>query len=178
MSTLNVKNIQYPAGTGTINVPSGTKIVSSTSGGIYSPGNVIQTIQNSLNTSQTTTATSYISTGLTVTITPTNSSSKILITAQLTGTNGSTTGGGFAIYRNSSAIFTPAPADTSGPYMIYGGGVVHTPILSYLDSPGSTSALTYTIYFRTYNGNAFYLNGASSATTPGISTITVQEIGG
>jgi hypothetical protein len=178
MSTLNVKNIQYPAGTGTINVPSGTKIVSSTSGGIYSPGNVIQTIQNSSNTQLTTTATSYVSTGLTVTITPTNSSSKILITAQLTGAGGSATGGGFAIYRNSSAIFTPSQTDTTGPYMLYAGSVWQTPVLSYLDSPGSTSALTYTIYCRSYNGAAFYLNGNPAVATPGTSTITVQEIGG
>jgi len=178
MSTLNVKNIQYPAGTGTINVPSGTKIVSSTSGGIYSPGNVIQTIQNSLNTQQTTTSTSYVSTALTVTITPTNASSKILVTAQITATYGTGTGGGLAIYRNSSAIFTPSPVDTSGPYMVYGNAVFSCPILSYLDSPGSTSALTYTIYFRSYNGNVFSFNGGTGATVVGTSTITVQEIGG
>jgi len=178
MSTLNVKNIQYPAGTGTINVPSGTKIVSSTSGGIYSPGNVIQTIQNSLNTQQTTTSTSYVSTALTVTITPTNASSKILVTAQITAAYGSGTGGGLAIYRNSSAIFTPSPVDATGPYMVY-GNVFSCPILSYLDSPGSTSALTYTIYFRCYNGNVFSFNGGTGATANyGTSTITVQEIGG
>ena len=177
MSTLNVKNIQYPAGTGTINVPSGTKIVSSTSGGLYSPGNVIQTIQGSLNTAISTTSTSYINTGLSVTITPTNASSKILITAQLTGTSGAANGGGFAIYRNSSAIFTPSQTDATGPYMIYGGSAWQTPILNYLDSPGSTAALTYSIYWRAYS-TVFFLNGLTTATTSGISTITVQEIGG
>jgi hypothetical protein len=179
MSTLNCKNIQYPAGTGTINVPAGTKLVSPTAGGIYSPGNVIQTIQGSLVGNATTTATSYVTTGLQVTITPTNIASKILIQCQLTGVGGSATGGGFAIYRNGSAIFTPGANDSNGPYMIYGGSIWQTSPLLYLDSPGSTSALTYTVYFRSYNGGAFYINQSSGGlVTNATSTIVVQEIGG
>jgi hypothetical protein len=177
MSTLNCKNIQYPAGTGTINVPAGTKLVSPTAGGIYSPGNVIQTIQGNLSSWQSTTATSYVTTNLSTTITPTNSNSKILIMAQLTGAGGSAQGGGFAIYRNGSQIFVPSPVDGNGPYMIFSGAVWQTPVLIYLDSPGSTSALTYAIYWKTYAGALFYLGG-SSPIISGISTITVQEIGG
>ena len=179
MSTLNCKNIQYPAGTGTIVVPSGTKIVSSVAGGIYAPGNVIQTIQGSSNTAVSTTSTAYVTTGLSVTITPTNTSSKVLIHAQLTAVGGGSAGGGFAIYRNGSQIFAPSSLDAVGPYMVYGSSVWQNVTFIYLDSPGSTSALTYTIYYRSYGGAAFQMNGGTGATNgAGTSTITVQEIGG
>ena len=178
MSTLNCKNIQYPAGTGTIVVPSGTKIVSSVAGGIYAPGNVIQTIQNSLNTQVLTTSTSYVTSGLSVTITPTNASSKILITCFLGNfftTAGS--GGSIAFYRNGSQIFNPSPYDATGAYQIYASGYT-SPMMQYLDSPGSNSALTYTLYFRTYSTGTTYINGQSGVVTAGTSIITVQEIGG
>lgn len=181
MSTINCKNIQYPTGTGTINVPAGTKLVSPTAGGIYSPGNLVQTIQGSLvNTGGVaTTSTSYVTTGLQVTITPTNTSSKILIQCQLTGVGGSTQGGGFAIYRNGSAIFVPGANDANGPYMIFGSSVWQTATLLYLDSPGSTSALTYAVYFRAYSsGAALFMNQTAGVTTNATSTIVVQEIGG
>jgi hypothetical protein len=139
-------------------------------------GSLLQVVQAVSNT-QTIATTTYIdATGLSVSITPKFATSKIFVSSFIQGfiTN---TGFGIQLLRSGSVIFNPSPADGTGPFLVYGvsGGSFPT-TLQYLDSPATTSAITYNIQFRAYSGSA-YIN-IVGATATGKSTITVMEIAG
>ena len=108
---------------------------------------------------------------LACTITPSATSSKVLIlchTQMYTGTNSS----GFTINRDSTNLGHA----TYG--MMYDGGyksLVRVSI-NYLDSPSSTSAIVYQLYAK--SGATSYLNrGGSGTTYLPRAHITVMEIG-
>lgn len=109
-------------------------------------------------TTTTTTSTSFVdATGLSVTITPTASTSKILILSSpvfqsWSGTSGTTAGGAWQLVRGSTSI-----ANDSFIWISTGGGVsnfiTNTPVsVSYVDSPATTSATTYKIQFARLSG--------------------------
>jgi hypothetical protein len=146
-----------------------------------SAGSVIQVVSFSGTPSTTTTSSSFVSTGLTASITPKFSTSKILVLISAgcyCSRIGSVTdfGMSFAIYRNSTQVF----ADTN-PYNGFyistvSSGVIdnfraHIPT-NYLDSPATTSSTAYTLYINAYQGNA---NIGQSGV---VSTITLMEIAG
>lgn len=139
-------------------------------------GAVLQVVQTMTSTTTTTSATSYVdATDLTVSITPKFATSKILITAVPQGI-GNTTGYGVRLMKNGSVLFNPSPEDATGPYYVYIGGSILAPaVLEYLDSPATTSTLTYSIQFRAYAGTAA-INYSSGGVNTGKSTITVMEI--
>jgi hypothetical protein len=129
-------------------------------------------------TTTTTTSTSFVdATGLSVTITPTSSTSKILILASVvfqswTGTSGDTAGGQYRVVRGSSTSIIDGSfywIQTSGSYV---GEITNTPVgISYVDSPATTSATTYKIQFnKSAAAQNVYANPA------GIATITAMEI--
>lgn len=114
---------------------------------VLGSGAVLQVV-SAQNTTQVTVNTgiiSWVNTGTSATITPKFSSSRILVMVQqsIFHENTTATGTGFRIYRNGSAI----TADNGYTASYQGADRIHayTPI-TYMDSPGSTSALTYTIY--------------------------------
>jgi len=135
-------------------------------GGIASAqsGSVIQTIQATYSTQTTVASTSYTDTGLSVSITPQFSTSKILILASVLAdaqrSNGSSQGGGISIVRNSTTVWSPNANGTTQPYTWYaqiGSGasieVSYMMNLNYLDSPATTSAITYKIQGAAYSTN-------------------------
>ena len=172
---------------GVINLPTANKIVGADSGSIRTPGMVLQVVQGSLTGSAaqlSTTSASFVTTGLSASITPLYNSSKILVMCQVTqtGSNGSSGGGEFAYYRNGTLIYQPAfaPSGQTG-YMYYSAAAanswVPTTNMQYLDSPASSSTQTYTVYWRNYAGIAFYTGGAGgTAANYPTHTITVMEI--
>ena len=148
-------------------------------------GSVLQVVQTTNTAAFTTTSTSYV-TLMTVSITPSSASNKVLITF---GTNGGTNGdvmhGYVAIFRGATQLFQ---ADTAGSrrsatnvintatqvQQYYGG--------TFLDSPATTSAISYTIQVLSSNGQTLYIN-RSARDTDGlaydgrsVSSITVMEI--
>lgn len=139
-------------------------------------GSVLQVVSTTKTDTFSTASTSFIDiTGFNVSITPTSSSSKILIFGTLTssaGLQGSITGyaqlvrNSTAVGNGSSGLGTNNSADaaftTSWPFV-------------YLDSPATTSATTYKIQVRG-DGATFYINTPSNRTIVGASTITVMEI--
>jgi hypothetical protein len=139
-------------------------------------GTIKQTVTSSYNTSATTTDSAFTDTGLTATITPTSATSKILILiTQTFGCRRTDTGqmGAVAnLWRNATQI----NSDTT---MVYGimnttGSGVDSWVRSgftYLDSPASTSALTYKTQWAQRNSCTAYAN------KDGISYITLIEIG-
>lgn len=151
---------------------------------LYGSGQTVLQVVPSIQTLQiSTTSTSYVTTGLQATITPQSANSKILIMAQLTGigNNGVANGMGFAIYKNGSSLWAPSQADGYGPYMYYSaaGANVWTSVpLNYVDSPATTSATTYAIYWRIYAAGTVYLGGAGTAATSGQHSLILMEISG
>ena len=174
MSTLKTNTIQAATGT-TINVASGSKI-SGAAGSIVAPGQVIQTIYGSIISPETTSSTSYVNTSLAATITPTSSSSKILVTMNA------------AMYANglgTHAIASVFRGDVSGTdlgngtygigssYDGSGGAATKAYVCcSILDSPNTTSATTYTVGIKKSGGSY----SSQLCVNSERSTLVLQEI--
>ena len=131
-------------------------------------GKVIQTVVGTSGAAYTT-GTSYTSTGMSATITPTSATSKILILAHgmLWQTNAYASGNAYtALYKNGTNLVSGAD------WNIVSGQPEYSSIaFTHLDSPASTSALTYAVYFRVDSGaNAAFNSGGNSG------SIIVMEI--
>jgi len=140
-------------------------------------GCVLQVLQNQIGTSLVaTTSTSFVTTGFGISITPRATTSKILITVAGGGAYMGTTAQNTmycTIYRNSTNLSSTnfGFERVSTP----GGNWVLTPhSMSVLDSPSTTSSVTYTVYFRSANANEVQFSNDDRGTT----TITAMEIAG
>lgn len=141
----------------------------------------------------TTTSTTYTDvTGLTVAITPTSASNKVLIVAQVT-VNAPYGSNEFGPFRLSGGNATNYVGDTASARLrgVFGGfpgttdlsGVCMSLSMVYLDSPATTSATTYAVQARTTAsvGGAIYVNRSandadSELRTRGASSITAIEV--
>lgn len=184
MSTLRVDNINARTGT-TISVPTGTSV--------YLPGHVIQVQQSDvLSTWSASSATPVDVTGMSVSITPKSTSSKILVYVSMHIGLPDDNYGYVLLLRNGVSIGTGTEATGSrkntfmsatqtalgGP----NGWRMHVLSRSYLDSPATVSTLTYKMQMASpYLTGTMYLNrqynDADSTYTqrPG-SCISVMEI--
>ena len=148
--------------TGTQNIPKAT----------LPTGSVLQVVSVSSTTGTSTTGAGYVQWGQTLSITPTSSTSKILISHFATWYSSSTSNSVYVtLYRNSTNLdlgngrgFYEANAGTSG---------IGMPVaIQYLDSPSTTSSTTYSVYFRnSVNNGTFYYNTDGAG-----ATITLMEI--
>jgi predicted outer membrane repeat protein len=140
-------------------------------------GNVIQVIQGTA-TNASTTSSTFVTTGLAATITPSSSSSRILVIVTLVQLAVSTQNlnGTSTIFRGATNI---APTGSglhkcfATNYSASGGAIAANQTYSYLDSPSTTSATTYTIYFAVDSGGTITM-GVNSNT----SYIQLLEIAG
>jgi hypothetical protein len=132
----------------------------------------------------TTTSTSWTDlTGLSVTITPSSASSRILILVQLTiGTLATSTQARAKILRDSTDVTLGAAegSRTQAHTWLTSDAQPSSMFLMAVDSPATTSATTYKIQLQT-NSGTIYVNRSESDTdnsvsTRGVSTITVMEI--
>jgi hypothetical protein len=137
-------------------------------------GSVLQVVNGSTSTSASTTNSTYIDTGLTATITPKFSTSKILVLVSQNGL-GKTSGNAsndmtIQLVRGSTVIATPAAQtlNTGTTIVLYG----YSASISYLDSPATTSATTY----KTQVANADGTGPVSAQYSGEMSTITLMEI--
>jgi len=156
----------------TISIPSGATIANS--GTATGFGKLLQVVNAKTNTQFNTTSTSLVAvTNLSAAITPSATSSKILIMVNFTGTNataGKTTN--TTIYRGSTNLAMQSSTGIMGLFSNeaseYKGYSYH-----YLDTPSSTSALTYQVYAMTDSGGTAQLmvNGNTAS-------ITLMEIAG
>lgn len=148
---------------------------------------VLQVVSSPKTDSFTTTSGSYVDvTGLSVSITPTSSSSKILVMFSVSaGIPGDIMHGYLTLVRGSTEIFK---ADTAGSRRS-ATAVVNTATQCqftyagmYLDSPATTSATTYKIQALSSNGNTLCINRSARDTNlldydgRSVSSITVMEI--
>ena len=154
---------------------------------------VLQVVSTAKTSTFTTTSTTFTAiTGLSATITPSSTTSKILIFAMVnfstsgsTGDSGSVrlSGGNAATFvgdangsnRVRSALYTNNRADWGVTHSILPGNIM------YLDSPASISPITYQVEARQNTAGTFVLNkvgtdsdSATFSVTP--SSITIMEI--
>ena len=155
MSTLEVKGIQ---------APSGYKLA-------MPAGHIIQVVSVANGTTETTTSGSWVAhSGLTASITPSATSSKILVTIAFSyRTANGTNNFNATIYRGSTNLLN----STKGSGTLFSGHSYYQghQTIQFLDSPSTTSATTYQLYY------------AGSTTTKintdsGTGTITLQEVAG
>ena len=146
-------------------------------------GSILQVVSTAKVDVFSTTSTSYTDlTGLTATITPASTSSKIMVFVQLSTSHSSTNGHLFNLVRGATnllqstaggtdnATFTPATTSTTL-------NIAGVPIM-FLDSPASASAQTYKLQIKTIGGTA-YVNRRGAGTGFGsTSTITLMEVAG
>ena len=119
---------------------------------VIGAGAVLQVVNATYSTQVSTASGVSASTGLTATITPSSSTSKILIFATFSqyATSAGSSGAGFQIYRNASNLAVLA---SNAGYVVGGTGLVIMPLsFTYYDLPNTTSATTYTIYFQGGSG--------------------------
>jgi hypothetical protein len=144
---------------------------------------VVQTVKTDTFSS---TSTTYVDiTGMSVTITPTNSANRILVNFSISGSAGSM--GIFQIVRNSTPIAigdlsgTKPQSTTLGLQWTGGNGDRgYSAAMTWLDAPATTSAITYKLQGYT-DGGTFYLNRTASDANAifgprAVSSITVMEI--
>jgi len=124
-----------------------------------SSGGIIQVKMGVTTSQSTTTSGNFDATNLQVTITPTRSDSKIFIMCS-GGMNGPAGGGsseiiGYKIYRSiGGGSFAETESSSRGQGVYYGAAnnYIHLSI-NYLDSPSTTSAVTYKLYQKRVGGS-------------------------
>ena len=157
-------------------------------------GNVIQVVQGFSSASFSTTSGSAVDiTGLTATITPTSSSSKILIMSalQLSADMSNNPLPKLFLVRNGTNIYLGDAGDSRTQVSVGGsldGGTSSTTanlyscVSNYLDSPATTSALTYKWQVYTFSSRTIFVNRsaltADANGTSAPSSIILMEIAG
>ena len=177
------------ASDGSVTIP-GNATCSGTASG-FGGGKILQVVSVSKTDQFSSTSTSFVDiTGLSINITPSSTNSKILVIAQITA-SGEDAGTGIMLDRSGTEPLK-ANADGSrqvftmiGTYagsnaeMTYGNGANH---ISFLDSPNTTSQLTYKLKGKTRSANPFRVNitrytSNDTNCSLGTSTLTVMEVG-
>lgn len=163
-------------------------------------GSVLQVVQSRYTTASVVAVDAFTFTGLEATITPKSTSSKIIVEGYLMGHghNGNQEGHYFRLHRqigSGSIDHLSAASGVSVSQRI--GTFAHMPAFSgddegmqtipydYLDSPSTTSAVTYKMFSRGYNSGSYYgyLNRSMSDidryhNARGVCSMTLMEIAG
>ena len=135
-------------------------------------GSTLQILDSSSTASQTTTSTAWVDTNLSVAITPSSTASKVQIQFAFNSIyfGLSNSGCSFRILRDSTSLHTTGAGhalwtNVGSAYKQYSDIA--------LDSPSSTSAVTYKVQIMTHSANAVVINNSGFK-----NTIIVTEIKG
>ena len=146
--------------------------------GLNTTGSVLQVVHGQDDQYTATSSGTSSITGITATITPSNTSSKILVVIGINGINSNAQqlAGQFELKKNGSSLKSLSTiAGWNGTSNVSEGAISAT----YYDSPSSTDALTYAIYFNIAAGSGtIRYNNYSSGNGTTLSTITLIEIAG
>ena len=150
----------------------------------FSGGKVLQVVSTNYVTTATTNSSTYSDTGLTLNITPSATSSKILVFPSMNGlyNNNGDTNADFELNRSGGAsgdggILTfSSTAMFDADLKAVGGETVSC---THLDTPAvSGSALTYKVQFRSSNNShSVHINTYIRGDARGRCTLTLMEIG-
>jgi len=135
-------------------------------------GRIVQLVQASVATQVQTTSSSYVTTTLNTSITPSLNTSKVLIVVSLPYSNAANQDSNLTIFRGTVAG-TNLATNASVGFGFFSGGTqgISTPWnATFLDSPATTSATTYTVGMKTAGGTAAAFIGNAQG------TITLIEV--
>jgi hypothetical protein len=143
-------------------------------------GSVIQVVKATTSSTITSSSTTFVSTGFSATITPRSTASRILVqvcTFNFVSRGGSFSdfGMSFQMYRNATSVFQPSSNAYPGLYISGTTALSNLRQMQsfcFVDSPSSTSALTYTLYWAGYHIDSMSIN----ADLPQTSYIILTEI--
>ena len=176
-------------------VPSGHTLDAS-AGFVPPAGHVVQVVQGTMGYTASGGGDSgnvWYDSGLSVSITPTSASSKILVSYTM-HIGVSSYQARSRIVRNSTVVGTGtnegARGEASSAYILYDdvgfvGQYKHAPLgISYLDNPSTTASLNYKIQVSSYTGHTWYVNRSYTFQSAGdysydsipLSEITLMEI--
>ena len=166
------------AGTNTITLPAntGTVITTASSGqSIPKPalptGSVLQVVSANRSGEAATTSSSFVDSGLSVSITPTSSTSKIFVMYTGSAGTSATQEAYLTLLRGSTNLGNGTQGLMrlwfNGSSSYHFGGMS----MSYLDSPATTSSTTYKVQYRSDGTNYVYISGGNST-----DTLTAWEI--
>ena len=179
MSKLETNTIDTVSGTNTLTLGSSNLSTVNMASGV-SPGTgmgkVLQVVQGVKTAYTNTNSTSFSATGVKATITPSSTSSKVLVQVSLNGVDGSgstTRNASFKLYKGGS--FLDWIIDGYG----YGSGIrLGTVAYTKLVSPSTTSATEFEVFFAEQggSGNNIGFNNYPASNNTSTSTITLMEI--
>jgi hypothetical protein len=180
-STIQVDKIQDTGGntilssnsTGTFTYSAGTGM-----------GKVLQVVSSNLTTQMTSTSTSYVDTGLTATITPSATSSKVLVLCNVCFTYSGDNNGYLILLRDTTEINSGSGGTVNAWTGINSNVTAFAysaaqQACNYLDSPSTTSATVYKVQAKSANVSfSFGINRRVIDTNFGMtSNITLLEVG-
>ena len=174
----------------TFTIPSGVTLTNS--GTATGFGNVLQVVNATKSDTNSTTSGTAVTTGLEASITPSATSSKVLVLISFAYSVDSDVNSIFQLYRDSTAIHlgdaasNRVRASAGTLYQKKNAQDIYSASINCLDTPSSTSSITYALYyFRGYGAtsNPVYLNRSHTDTDTNqykraISSITLMEIAG
>ena len=165
MATLFVDKLDPQSGTALEIGSSGDTVTFPSGVTVSGAGKVLQVITATDSTQRSTTSTSFVtgSNTLSVSITPSSTSSKIYLICTTSGYT--TSQARYTIYKGATNLGTAQGITDKQ------GGNWDSVAMSYLDSPATTSATTYQVYFKSATAGTSYLNNGNTA------SITAFEIG-
>ena len=179
------------AGTNTLTLPASTSTIATTADvNALTTGKILQVLQSVKTDTFTTTNTAFqIPSGLSVAITPSSTSSKILVMVTTQFAVDADNGHGYAILQRDGTVILQGDAAGSRPrtYVAqnnFGSNAPPNYQLVALDSPSTTSAVTYSLGVRSSNATTVYLNrsvrdnNGTGFDGRSASTIIVMEVAG
>lgn len=156
------RTLTLPDVTGTVAVQGGTGV-----------GKVLQVVQASSSTGVINNTASYVDTGLSATITPSSTGSRVLVYAVVPfqlGSNNGTMQLQFNIVRNATELTSNLAVNNVSAIVQLAG----IQVLAWFDSPSTTSATTYKIQFKELSASNRYGNTAVIPTWNAAQTGVIQ----
>ena len=168
MAVSTIQNASLASG-----VPSASNITSGTLPRAQLPsGSSLQVVSYADPNQRSTANSAFTASGMVVTITPTSATSKIFVKLDTCVYRNGAGSGYLSIFRNGTNL-----AGAGNQLNMFSIGDAYVPLsISFLDSPASTSALTYEVYYARSSSGNIYINSTNSGSTVG--SITVTEIAG
>ena len=169
----------------------GVERMSITNSGVVGGGKILQVVGATTNNEASTTSTTMADTGLTASITPSATDSKVLVLIQMPymfiRSSGSKSAAGFNVVRDSSndifrSYYNTGESEYHFPYFEYNNNITSMTIRgmlnwSILDSPSTTSSMAYKVQFARGMSTAVYINPYNNGSYRPFSSINLLEVG-
>ena len=152
----------------TFTIPSGVTLTNNGTASGF--GKVLQVVQGTYATQTSTSGTTYVTSNLSASITPSSTSNKVLVLVHINSfyATGTPAGAHLALYRGGSAI-----VDIADSIYSQANGISAAGVITHLDSPSSTSSLSYEVYFKKSTGTSAFVHDSNRQ-----SNIVLMEIAG